>query len=122
MKGGKLSDSPTINPATLTQETPPSISTMLHDDTNSPAKLQLLSGAISKDITDTWTGIIPTSLHQKLYRTLHMTIVLHQHSAWIERNEILHPQKEFFIPTDYGRAPARQSRTMEDEEANPRGK
>jgi hypothetical protein len=93
MQGGKLSDSPTINSNTLTQETPPSISTLLHDDINSAAKLQLLSGAITKEITDSWTGIIPTSLHQKLYRTLHMNIVLHQHSAWIERNEILHPEK-----------------------------
>ena len=119
-KGGKLSDSPTINPVTLTQETPTSISTLLHEDTNSPAKLQLLSGIISKVITDTWFGAIPASMHQKLYRTLHMTIISHQHSAWIERNEILHPQTETFIPTDYGRAPARQSRQLEDEETNPK--
>ena len=118
MNGRKLSPSPSLTPNTLTAETPPSISNLLHDDADTPAKLQLLSGAISQEIINTWTGKIPTSLRQKLYRALHMTITTHQHSAWIERNSILHPSTVTSPPTDYGRAPARKRLQLEEEEDN----
>jgi hypothetical protein len=104
---------------TLTQETPPSISSLLAAPPHSAAKLQLLSGYISKEITDSWEGIIPARLHQKLYRALHKTTTLHQHGVWIHRNNILHPQAEVYIPIDYGRKPTHKRELPEEEEPNP---
>ena len=106
LEGGQLSTQPHITPHTLTQETPPSISTLLSHPSSSSGKLQLLSGYITKDITDSWEGIIPTRLHQKLYRSIHKTITLHQHGVWLHRNSILHPQVDVYIPVDYGRTQA----------------
>jgi hypothetical protein len=113
---------PTIHAHTLNQETFPSVSSLLSDPANSAAKLQLLSGYITKDITDSWEGVIPTRLHQKLYRTLHKTITLHQHGLWLHRNNILHPQTDRYIPDDFGRKPALKRTLPEEEEANPRDK
>ena len=118
-KGGNLSPRPNIQTQTLTQETPPSISSLLAAPHHSAAKLQLLSGYISKEITDSWEGIIPARLHQKLYRALHKTITLHQHGVWIHRNNILHPQAEVYIPIDYGRKPTHKRELPEEEEPNP---
>ena len=120
-KGGKLSLNPTINPHKLSPETPINISSLLHAE-NSPAKLQLLSGIISAQITTGWDGIVPTRLHQKLYRTLHKSIILHQHSTWLKRNAVIHPETPFFTPIDYDRKPARKRQLLEDEEDNPKDK
>ena len=122
LEGGQLSTQPHITPHTLTQETPPSISTLLSHPSSSAGKLQLLSGYITKDITDSWEGIIPTRLHQKLYRSIHKTITLHQHGVWLHRNSILHPQVDVYIPVDYGRTQAHKRTLPEEEEANPRDK
>jgi hypothetical protein len=77
LKGGSLSPTPTIHAGLLTHETPVEISTYLASPDSSAAKLQLLSGVISTQITNAWKGVIPTRMHQKLYRTLHKTIILH---------------------------------------------
>jgi hypothetical protein len=61
-KGGQLSVKPSsIHAQTLNQETSPSVSSLLSDPTHSAAKLQLLSGHITKNITDSWEG---ARLHQ----------------------------------------------------------
>ena len=121
-KGGQLSARPQIQTHTLTQETPPSISNLLRDPAGSAAKLQLLSGYITKEITDSWEGLVPTRLHQKLYRALHKTITLHQHGVWLHRNNVLHPQVDVYIPVDYGRKRTQKRELPEEEEKNPRDK
>ena len=119
---GKVSSQSNIQTHNLTQETPPSILSLLSETLTSPAKLQLLSGYITKDITDSWEGLFPTRLHQKIYRTLHKTIMLHQHGAWLHRNNILHPQVAIHIPVDFGRKPGQKRTLPEEEETNPRDK
>ena len=120
-KGGKLSTNPTINPYKLSPETPSNIASLLHS-ADSPAKLQLLSGVITEQITKGWAGTVPTRLQQKLYRTLHKTIVSHQHSTWLKRNAAAHPVTPFYTPTDFGRKPAQKRQLLEEEEANPKNK
>ena len=119
---GKVSAQSNIQAHTLTQETPPSILSLLAESSTSAAKLQLLSGYITKDITDSWEGLIPTRLHQKIYRTLHKTITLHQHGVWLHRNNALHPQVAVHIPVDFGRKPGQKRTLPEEEETNPRDK
>jgi hypothetical protein len=117
-QGGTLSPNPTVNPLNVAPETPANIATLLHSP-DSPAKLKLLSGMITEHITNGWAGLVPPRLQQKLYRTLHKTITLHQNNTWLERNAIMHPDTPFFTPTDYGTKPARKRQLLKDEEANP---
>ena len=119
---GKVSAQSNIQTHTLTQETPSSILSLISESQTSSAKLQLLSGYITKDITDSWEGLFPTRLHQKIYRTLHKTITLHQHGVWLNRNNILHPQVAVHIPVDFGRKPGQKRTLPEEEETNPRDK
>ena len=117
--GGVLSANPTVDPLTLSPETPTNVATLLHSQ-DSPAKLQLLSGIITEHITDGWENLVPHRLQQKLYRTLHKTIILHQHDTWLKRNAVLHPDTPFFTPIDYGRKPAKKRQLLEEEEDNPK--
>ena len=119
LKGGTLSPTPTIQAKVLSQETPVEISTYLASPNSSAAKLQLLSGVISTEITNAWNGVFPTRMHQKIYRTLHKTIILHQHGAWINRNNTLHPETEFPELIDYGRKRTQKKLSIEEEEPNP---
>ena len=73
-------------------------------------------------ITDGWANLVPHRLQQKLYRTLHKTIVLHQHDTWLKRNAVMHPDTPFFTPIDYGRKPAKKRQLLEEEEDNPKNK
>ena len=122
LTGGTLSSHPSPPVRTLTQETPLEISDLLTNPDSSAPRLQLLSGVISLQITNAWKGTIPQRLHQKLYRTLHKTIVLHQHGAWLHRNNTLHPDTEHPVVVDYGRKRATKRMTIEDEEVNNRDK
>jgi len=117
--GGSLSPNPTIIASKLSSETPPNIVSLLQSQ-DSAAKLQLLSGVITEHITQGWSGFVPSRLQQKLYRTLHKTIIHHQHSTWLKRNEVAHPITPFLNPVDYGRKPARKRQLLEDEEDNPK--
>ena len=122
LTGGTLSPhhSPLVRP--LTQETPLEISDLLANPGSSAPRLQLLSGVISLQITNAWKGKIPQRMHQKLYRTLHKTIVLHQHGAWLHRNNTLHPDTVLPVVVDYGRKRTTKRMTIEDEEVNNRDK
>jgi hypothetical protein len=120
--GGTLSAQPSIETQIMMQETPHNVASLLTSSSGSEAQLQLLSGVITEDITTGWNGTIPHRLQQKLYRTLHKTIVLHQHGAWLKRNAVLHPDTDTDIPVDYGRKPARKRQIIEDEEGNPKDK
>ena len=82
-------------------------------------KIKEVSGVISTQITNAWNGVIPTRMHQKLYRTLHKTIILHQHGAWINRNNTLHPETKFPENIEYGRKRTQKRMSIEEEEPNP---
>jgi hypothetical protein len=98
------------------------ISELLASPESSAPKLQLLSGVISLQITNAWKGIRPSRMHQKLYRTIHKTIILHQHGAWLHRNNALHPDTELPVVVDYGRKRTQKRLTIEKEEVNHRDK
>ena len=50
-----------------------------------------------------WANTLPQRLHQRLYREAHKGIITHQHSLWLTRNAILHPQTDIPHCPSYGR-------------------
>jgi hypothetical protein len=102
--GGSISSTSDINTSQLIQETPSKLAKLLTSTVSSPAKTQLLSGGITIDIIEEWKNTLPSRIHQKIYRGIHLAIITHQHDIWLKRNEVAHPEQELpQPPPDYNR-------------------
>ena len=77
-------------PSHAFQETPCNLITTLLAPPSNPARRSLLHGLMDVSLTQDWDKV-PITLHQKLYRSLLMAIITHQHKTWLNRNAIVHP-------------------------------
>jgi hypothetical protein len=75
------------------QETPDNLTTTMLAPPSNPISLSLLHGLVDTSLTQDWDKV-PITLHQKLYRTLLLDIITHQHKTWLNRNTIVHPTDE----------------------------
>ena len=77
-------------PSHAFQETPCNLITALLAPPSNPTRRSLLHGLMDVSLTQDWDKV-PITLHQKLYRSLLMAIITHQHKTWLNRNAIVHP-------------------------------
>ena len=102
--GGSISLNSDIKTSQLIQETPNKLATLLTTNVSSLAKTQLLSGGITIDVIEEWNTTLPSRIHQKIYQSIHLAIITHQHDIWLKRNEAAHPEQELpQPPPDYNR-------------------
>jgi hypothetical protein len=92
--GGSITPTSDIQTSHLIQETPNKLATLLTTNVSSPAKTQLLSGGITIEVIEEWKATLPRRIHQKIYRSVHLAIITHQHDIWLKRNKAAHPKQE----------------------------